>query len=94
MPIGKEETTVENICLYVEYYAEGVLTYAEMHDDAVMDDEFVYTDSFKVKKTDTSIMSTTSRSNSVNPKRRECVEERRIVVDDAIGTSDSRFIAI
>lgn len=61
--------------LIVEYYREGNMVFAELL-DAMMDDEFVYTDSFKVKVSDTS-----AGENA-----------RVIVADDTIGTSDSRFI--
>lgn len=63
------------VYLIVEYYREGNMVFAELL-DATMDDEFVYTDSFKVKVSDTS-----AGENA-----------RVIVTDDTIGTSDSRFI--
>ena len=73
------------IVLFVEYYRSGELVWADLFDSAVADDEFVYTDSFKVKISDTRI-----EENACSIY--EC-EHRTIVVDDMLG-KDSRFVKI
>ncbi|MBE5813055.1 MAG: hypothetical protein E7314_05320 [Clostridiales bacterium] len=79
---------MKQICLIVEFYADGHLVFAEQHTNATELDGFVYTENFKVKVSDTTVIPE-EKIRSIN----KC-EHRVIVVDDAIGTSDSRFIAI
>jgi len=77
---------MSEVCLIVEFYADNKLSYAELYDEAGRDDEFVYTDKFKVRVSDTSIIP------EEKIKTRRKMEARVIIVDDSIGKADSRFM--
>lgn len=79
---------MSEVCLIVEFYADNELCYAELYDEAVRDDEFVYTGKFKVRVSDTSIIP------EEKIKTRRKMEARVIIVDDSIGKADSRFMAV
>ena len=78
---------MKEICLIIEYYSKTELVYAELL-FADMADDFVYTENFKVRTTDTAVIPNEEYSSIY-----EC-EHRVIKVDDAIGLADSRFIKI
>ena len=79
---------MSEVCLIVEFYADNKLCYANLYDEAVKDDQFVYTDDFKVRVSDTSII---PEEKIKTRKKMEC---RVIIVDDSIGKTDSRFMTI